>query len=77
VEAGKLESEAQMNERYKLIQIYYDGKEETHIENVSYSLANALRKLLVMQGESEQGLHIEEQGDDLKYLPTGLESAND
>ena len=67
-----------MSERYKLIYTWFDGERETHIENVSYALASALKKLLVMQGEDEQRLEIEEQCDDYAdLLPTGLENSND
>jgi hypothetical protein len=51
-----------MRERYKLIYTSFD--EETHIENVSYTLAAALKKLLVMQGEDESRLEIKEHCDD-------------
>jgi len=50
-----------MRERYKLI--YYawvDGEQETHIENVSYTMAMALKKILVMQGVDEDRLDVEE-----------------
>ena len=50
-----------MSERYKLT--YYawvDGEKETHIENVSYTMAVALKKILVMQGANEDKLDVEE-----------------
>jgi len=49
-----------MRERYKLIKTWFDGETETHIDNVSYALAVALKKLLIMQGEDEDTLSIEE-----------------
>jgi hypothetical protein len=62
-----------MSERYKLTYTRFDGEKETHIENVSYTMALVLKKLLVMQGENEDGLDIEDDSDDdLDLPPTGL-----
>ena len=55
-----------MKNRYMLTQTSYSGDEEIHIVNVSWAMADALCKLLVMQGAHEAELSIDEMVEKVK-----------
>jgi hypothetical protein len=48
-------------ERYRLVHVDFEGDRIIHIENVSYEMACAFRKLLKMTGECDTtDLYVEE-----------------